>query len=293
MRRSMTLLLALVGAVGPSCSERSTTPPVEPVLRIAAVAAQPDHPQEQFRPLAMYLNERLRVRVEIVPVHSPGTAVELFVRGYVTLAWLDGLGGVRARHEVRGARAIAQGDTDRDNFSFFVAHVRTGLTRSVRFPAALANLRFTFGPERSIPEHLMPEYFIRQATGLWPEQFFTRAIGFSGGSERTLALIESGEYDAGVIDQNVYIEWVKAGKISANVVRVVWRTPAFAMHNWTVHPALEEQFGSGFTARLQDALLAIDDPAVLTGLDRQHLVPASDRLYEGIRVIAVERGLLR
>jgi phosphonate transport system substrate-binding protein len=293
MRRSMTLCLVLAGASGSTCSERPTPPPVEPVLRVAAVTTRPGNPHEQFHALVTYLNERLGVRVEIVPVKKNDTAVELFVRGYVTLAWLDGLGGVRARHEVRGATAIAQGDSDRDHFSFIVAHRRTGLERSIRFPPGLARARFTFGPERSIAEHLMPEYFIWQATGLWPEQFFVRPVGFADSSEQTLARIQSDEYDAGAIDEDVYVRWVETGKVSADVVRVVWRTPAYAMHHWTAHPLLEEQFGAGFTSRVQDALLAIDDPTVLAGLGREHLVPASDGMYDGIRLVAHEHGLLR
>jgi phosphonate transport system substrate-binding protein len=283
MPRSIALVLALAGATCTSCSE-APAPPPPPVLRVAAVPAQPGgDPLEQFHPLATYLEERLGVRVEIVPVKRNGTAVELFTRGYVGLAWLA----------VRGARAIAQGDTDRDHFTFLVAHRRTGLERSIRFPPALASLRFTFGPERSIPDHLMPEYFIWRATGLWPEQFFVRSIGFSEGPEHTLALILSEEYDAGAIDERIYGEWVRSGKVSAEVLRVVWRTPPYAMHHWTAHPAIEEQFGRGFTAKVQDALLAIDDPSVLGALGREHMIPASDRLYDGIRFVAAEHGMLR
>jgi phosphonate transport system substrate-binding protein len=288
----VSLALAFVVAAGAACSDRPPAP-FDPVLRVAAVASRPGNPQEHFHPLVTYLGERLGVRVELVPVRKNDTAVELFVRGYVTLAWLDGLGGVRARHEVPGATAIAQGDTDHEHFTVIVAHRLTGIEPSTRFPPALSRARFTFGPEGSLAEHLMPEYFLWRATGLWPEQFFVRPVTFSQGSDHTLSGIETGEFEAGAVDRDAYAEQLRTGRVSSDIVRVVWTTPPYATHHWTAHPILEQHFGPGFIARLQDALLAIDDPTVLAGLDRQHLVPASDRLYDGIRIVAVERGLLR
>ena len=62
------------------------------------------------------------------------------------------------------------------------------------------------------------------------------------------------------------------------MARVIWRTPFYADYNWTVRPDVDEMFGDGFTDRLQQALLAIDDPGLLTALPRQRLIAALDML---------------
>ena len=91
----------------------------------------------------------------------------------------------------------------------------------------------------------------------------------------------------------VYDKRVAAGKTDPEVCRIIWQTPYYADYNWTVRPDLDEQFGDGFTARLQAALVAIDDPELLAALPRERLIPARNEEFEGIREVAEELGMLR
>jgi len=249
--------------------------------------------QEKFRPFSAHLSEALGVHVEYLPVRDYQAAVELFRNGDVMLAWFGGLTGVQAREAVPGALAIAQGASDPEYYSYFIAHRDTGLERTDLFPKDISSLNFTFGSESSTSGRLMPEFFIRENTGLGPEQFFENPVGFSGSHDKTAELVEAGQYQAGVLNYKVYERRVAEGATDPEVARVIWKTPSYADYNWTAHPALDEVLGDGLTQRLQAALLAIDDPALLAALPRERLIAASNEEFEGIRQVAVELGMLR
>jgi phosphonate transport system substrate-binding protein len=235
----------------------------------------------------------LGVPVEYLPARDYQASVEMFRNGDAPLAWFGGLTGVQARAAVPGARAIAQGDSDPRYYSYFIAHRDTGLERSADFPQDIGRLRFTFGSESSTSGRLMPEYFLRQATGLSPERFFAQPPAFSGSHDKTIELVESGQYEAGVVNYKVYDRRVAEGKTDPEVCRVIWQTPTFADYNWTAHPDLDATFGPGFVDRLQQALVAIDDPRLLLALPRERLIPAANEDYEAIRQVATELGMLR
>ena len=294
--RVATALLTLALA---ACSRNETaTPPAAetrpPVLRYTAIPDQnTTELQAKFAPLTAYLSKQLGVPVEYVPVRDYQAAVESFKNGDVLLAWFGGLTGVQARHAVAGAHAIAQGDSDPNYYSYFIAHKDTGLTRSDQLPKDIGKYRFTFGSESSTSGRLMPEYFLRQAIGKAPRELFAAQPGFSGSHDKTAELVQSGQYEVGVINYKVYDRRVKEGKTDPEICRVIWKTPTYTDYNWTAHPDLERTFGAGFTTKLQQALLAIDDPQLLAALPREKLIAARDEDYERIREVATQLGMLR
>ncbi len=287
---SPVLLLALtLGACG------DTAPPApEPTLRFTAIPDQNTTELiEKFAPLADHLGELLGVPVEYLPARDYQASVEMFKNGDAHLAWFGGLTGVQARQAVAGARAIAQGEADPKYFSYFIAHRDTGLEPSTDFPGAIAGYRFTFGSESSTSGRLMPEFFIREFGGAGPDEFFEEPPGFSGSHDKTIELVESGQYQVGAVNYKVYDKRVANGDTDPEVVRAIWSTPYYADYNWTAHPELEILFGAGFTQRLQDALISIDDPSLLAALPRNRLIVAENADFEGIRQVALELGMIR
>ena len=293
MRRLLpTIAAAVLMACAGAADDKG--PAARPPLRFSAIPDQnTTELQEKFRPLEAHLSTALGVPVQFVPARDYQATVEMFVNGDIALAWYGGLTGVQARHRVPGAHAIAQGDVDPQYYSYFVAHRDTGLEMSDAFPAAIAAHTFTFGSEQSTSGRLMPEYFIRQHAGKTPQDFFEKPVGFSGSHDKTLELVASGQYQVGVVNYAVYDQRVKDKKVDPDVVRVIWRTPAYADYNWTVRPDLDATQGTGFTAKLARALLDIRDPALLAALPRQRLVPASNDAYEAITTIARQLDMLR
>ncbi len=290
IRRLALLVLAagLLSGCGRPVTEETK------ILRFTAIPDQTSTElQEKFHPLVKSLGQQLEISVEYVPARDYQGAVEMFKNADVMLAWFGGLTGVQARQGVPGARAIAQGEADPTYYSYFIAHKDTGLELSQEFPVSIAELRFTFGSESSTSGRLMPEYFIRQNTGQSPQDFFAYPVGFSGSHDKTAELVESGQYQVGVINYKVYDRRVEAGQTDPEVCQIIWETPLYADYNWTAHPELEIRFGHGFTDRLQQALINIEDPLLLVALPRNRLIAASNEDFEGIRKVAKELNMVR
>ena len=289
------LILISCDSSGPPASAGLVAPVASsPTLWFSAIPDQSTTElEEKLAPLAKYLSKQLGVEVEYVPSRDYQATVEMFKNGDVDLGWFGGLTGVQARRAVPGARAIAQGVDDLEYHSYFIANQSTGLERGDEFPVEIASLRFTFGSESSTSGRLMPEYFLRHFTGKSPEEFFTLPVGFSGSHDKTIELVESGQYEAGVVNFKVYEQQVAMGEVDPEVVRILWESPPYADYNWTVRGDLDQRFGPRFTQRLQATLVAIDDPALLVALPRGRLIPASNQDYEEIQQVARDLKMLR
>lgn len=293
-RSLAALAMVAAAACGGSSSSQAGGDTQARVLRYTAIPDQNSTElQEKFKPLSEHLTRVLGVPVEYVPARDYQASVEMFANGDVGLAWFGGLTGVQARHKVPASRAIAQGDADPQYYSYFIAHKDTGLTRSDDFPMEIAKYAFTFGSEQSTSGRLMPEHYIRKHTGQSPQEFFSKPVGFSGSHDKTAELVASGQYQIGVINYKVYDQRVAQGKTDPDVVRVIWQTPTYADYNWSVRPDLDATFDAGFTDRLRNALLEIQDPTLLAALPRERLVPASNEDYTGIEEVAKQLDMLR
>ena len=260
------------------------------------IAAIPDanrtHLAEGYSAVAAHLAAALGVPVEFRPTLDYTATVEAFRNGDVQLAWFGGVTGVQARRAVPGARAIAQGRVDPEFVSYFIAHAGVGITPSETFPLALAGKRFTFGPETSTSGRVMPEAFLRAATGQSPQQFFGGPNRYTKGHDLTAKEVESGAVDAGVVSFAKYDDMVARGQLDPARCVKVWVTPPYPDYNWTAPPLLEERFGSGFTERLQAALVAIQDPTLLAVLLRKDgLIPADNADFEPLAAAMAAIGM--
>jgi phosphonate transport system substrate-binding protein len=293
------LLLTACDQGTTSSSSPTTNAPASKTAEITALrfSAIPDQNstelKEKFDAMAKHLSQKLGVPVEYVPATDYKASVEMFKNGDIQLAWFGGLTGVQARQAVPGARAIAQGDTDTKFVSYFVANKSAPIQPSESFPMDLAKLSFTFGPASSTSGRLMPEYYLRKNTGKSPAEFFGVQPAFSESHDQTLELVAAGKVQAGVVNFEVYDRRVKDGKTDPDVVRVIWKTPQFADYNFTAHPDLDKQFGPGFIDKLQAALIAIDDPKLLSAFPRTKLIPAKNEDYAATEQVAKELGFMR
>jgi len=265
------------------------------VLRFTAI---PDHNatelKQKYDPVAAYLSDKLGISVEYLPAADYQASVAMFKNADVLLAWFGGLTGVQARAAVPGAHAVVQGAEDPEYYSYFIAHASTGLERSEEFPTEIAEFPFTFGSESSTSGRLMPEYFIRKHTGKSPKEFFKHPFGFSGSHPKTAELVAAGNrVKVGVINYKTYDAMVAAKTIDPNVCRIIWQTPRYADYNFTVHPDIERIFGDGTTARLIDALVAMDDPELLAAFQRSAFIRSSDEQFASIVAVARALAMLR
>jgi len=289
IRGAISLILAalLAGCGGGGESEGAAIPAANKILRFTAIPNQnTTELKQKFGPVAEYLAQKLGVKVEYVPSIDYAASREMFKNGEVHMAWFGGFTGVQARHDVKGGRAIAMGVEDPKFFSYFIAHRETGLERGDGFPMGIADLKFTFGSESSTSGRLMPWYFITTMGGKDPRQFFKEQPGFSGAHDKTAVLVQSGQYQAGVLDYTVYDRLVGEKKIDPEVCRVIWKTPVYADYNLTTHPEVDKVFGAGFTDRIQAAMIGMTDPKLLAAFGRTGMIAAKNEDFDAIREVA-------
>jgi len=290
MRMRLFLILGgFVAACGGGAEEQSGE---AKVLRWTAIPDQnTTELKRKYDPVSDYLSERLGVEVEYVPSMNYQASVDMFKNGDVHVAWFGGLTGVQARHAVEGARAIVQGEEDPKFYSYFIAHKDAGLSQGDELPVELAGKKFTFGSESSTSGRLMPEHFIMKKTGKTAMDFFEDTPNFSGSHDLTAELVDSGRYEAGVLNYKVFEKRKEAGQTKNCVV--VWKTPYYADYNITAHPDVEKIFSEGFTDRLQKAFLEMSDEKLLGAFQRSGFIEASNEGFDGIKQVAIKLGKIR
>jgi len=262
------LCLALLLAVTPPLSGDAGSPSAatllpraqaqQKLLRIGAIPDQnPEKLNRLYGQVASELSRQLGVKVQYVPVTDYAAAVSAFRTGSLDLVWFGGLTGVQARLQKPGAQVIAQRDIDAAFTSVFIANAASGLKpiQNQKQLTVLEGRRFTFGSESSTSGRLMPQWFLSQA-GVQLKDFAGGAPGFSGSHDATIALVQSGTYDAGVVNEQVWKANLRSGKTDRKKVFVLWRTPGYPDYHWIGQPDLDKRFGAGFTAKLRGAILS-------------------------------------
>jgi phosphonate transport system substrate-binding protein len=272
----------------------------QPVLRIGAIPDQKPEKLNRLYPLvATELSRQLGVKVTYVPVVDYTAAVGAFRTGSLDLVWFGGLTGVQARLQKPGARVLAQRDIDVRFHSVFIASTRSGLQpiRQQKDLVVLKGKRFTFGSENSTSGRLMPQYFLSQA-GVKLADFAGGAPGFSGSHDTTIALVSSGAYDAGVVNEQVWRASLHDGKANRQKVIPLWKTPGYPDYHWIAQGNLDRRFGPGFTGRLQRAILSWrpSDPQqkqILSLFGAQQFTTADAAAYGRIEQVGRQIGKIR
>lgn len=286
-------------ACGNAAAPTGAEPEPDP-LRISAIPdVDPSDLADREEAMAEYLAEELDVEVEYVPVTDYAASVSLFDTGDLDLVFYGGLTGVQARLRTEGASVLAQRDIDENFRSVFIANTGTDLepVTDVEGLSALADTRFTFGSESSTSGRLMPAFFLAEA-GVDPQTDFDGEPGFSGSHDLTIDLVESGSYEAGALNEQVWKARTEAGTVDTEKVQEIFTTPEYADYHWIGSRGLEERFGEGFTEELRQALLALDgsdaeEAALLEKYGAQAVVPAEASDHDQIEQIARTLGLVQ
>lgn len=258
------------------------------VLKVSAIPDEaPTELQRKFKPLGAYLEKELGMPVQFVPVSDYAAVVEGIAADRVDLAWLGGFTFVQTRLKTGNAIPLVQREQDEKFTSKFIS-----ADASVKSLQDLKGKTFAFGSVSSTSGSLMPRYFM-QKDGIVPEQFFSR-VAFSGAHDATVAWVQAGKVDAGVLNASVWDKLVAAGKVDTAKVRVIATTPTYYDYNWTVRGTLDP----ALTAKIKAAFLALDpaNPEHKAILDLQaasRFIETQPENYAGIEEAARAAGLLK
>ena len=270
------------------------------VLQIGAIPDQnPEKLNRLYGTLSAELSEKLDVPVRYAPVSNYAAAVSAFRTGSLDLVWFGGLTGVQARLQTPGARVLAQRDIDAEFTSVFIANGASGLRpfTSADQLVELKGRRLAFGSESSTSGRLMPQFFMGE-NGVKPEDLAGGGPGFSGSHDATIAVVQSGAYEVGALNEQVWRSNVADGRVDPGKVSVIWRTPPYVDYHWVVRPGLDERFGDGFTDKLQTALLDLsadteNGATILELFGAKRFIPAKDEDYVMIETVGRQLGKIR
>ncbi|WP_085673734.1 MULTISPECIES: putative selenate ABC transporter substrate-binding protein [unclassified Pseudomonas] len=258
-------------------------------LRVSAIPDEaPTELLRKFEPLGKYLSRQLGMDVKFVPVADYPAVVESLASDRLDMAWLGGFTFVQVHLKDPTATPLVQREQDAQFTSKFIT-----ANPAVKSLADLKGKSFAFGSISSTSGSLMPRYFMLKEDNIKPESYFSR-VAYSGAHDATVAWVQAGKVDGGVLNASVWQKLVDAGKVDTSKVKVFATTPAYYDYNWTVRgnmdPALKE--------KIKQAFLDLDpaNPEHKAILDLQaasRFIETKPENYEGTEQAAREAGLLK
>ncbi|WP_288377039.1 putative selenate ABC transporter substrate-binding protein [uncultured Pseudomonas sp.] len=258
-------------------------------LRVSAIPDEaPTELLRKFKPLGEYLEQQLGMKVQFVPVADYPAVVESLASNRLDLAWLGGFTFVQVHLKDPTATPLVQREQDAQFTSKFIT-----ANPDVKSLADLKGKTFAFGSISSTSGSLMPRYFMLKQDNIKPEDYFSR-VAYSGAHDATVAWVQAGKVDAGVLNASVWQKLVDAGKVDTSKVKVFATTPTYYDYNWTVRgnmdPALKD--------KIKQAFLALDPAkpehkAILDLQAASRFIETKPENYAGTEQAAREAGLLK
>ena len=293
-KRIALLLLTLSLLISGKTSEAA-----EKLVLSAIPDQDPERLNRIYQTLCDELSNTLNVPVVYKPVTNYTAAVTAFRTGDLDLVWFGGLTGVQARLQTKGAKVLVQRDIDANFRSVFIANSNSKLSKfkSIEQLQLLKGRRFTFGSESSTSGRLMPQYFLSKAN-VNMSDFKGGRAGFSGSHDATYALVLSGSYETGVLNEQVWKRNQNQRKFNATSVKFIWRTPEYFDYHWLVQPNLDERFGKGFTIRLKSKFLNMHKGSkqgaeILKMFGSNKFISSKEENYKEIEEIARKLGKIK
>ncbi len=259
------------------------------VLRVSAIPDEaPTELQRKFKPLGGYLEQKLGMKVEFVPVTDYAASVEGLINHKLDMVWFGGFTFVQAKVRSGGkVIPLVQREEDEKFKSVFIT-----TDKSINKLEDLKGKTFAFGSESSTSGHLMPRFYLL-AAHVNPDTDMKR-IAFSGAHDATVAAVSGGKVDAGALNISVWEKLIAQGKVDRNTVRVFFTTPGYFDYNWTVRTDMDP----ALRKKLSDAFLALNgnDPQGKEVLELQRatrFIPTKADNYASIEKAAQQAGLLK
>ena len=260
-----------------------------PVLRVTAIPDEaPSELQRKFSPLGAYLEKKLGMKVEFIPVTDYAAAVEALTHNKIDMAWFGGFTFVQA--SVRSGNKViplVQREEDQKFRSVFITS-----DKNIGNLEDLRGKTFSFGSESSTSGHLMPRSFLLAAK-INPDTDLRR-IAFSSAHDATVAAVAGGKVDAGALNISVWEKLVSENKVDTNQVRVFYTTPVYHDYNWTVRADMDPVLRKKIT----DAFLSLDkgspqDKEILDLQRATKFIPTKPENYSTIETAARGAGFLK
>jgi len=299
-KRILSLANKLLGTIAILTLSNLNSLKAEKILHIGAIPDQnPERLNRLYKVLSLELSEQLNVKVRYLPVVNYSAAVTAFRTGNLDLVWFGGLTGVQARLQTEGAQVLVQRDIDAKFRSVFIANKKSSLNKlnNINGLKSLKGKRFTFGSESSTSGRLMPQYFLKKA-GVQLKDFKGSRPGFSGSHDATLMLVQSGSYEAGALNEQVWKSNLERGRVDTSKVFVIWETPSYYDYHWLAQGNLDKKFRKGITEEIKNVFLSFNknntqQKKILELFGAKKFIISKNENYNRIEMIGREIGKIK
>jgi len=259
------------------------------VFRVSAIPDEaPTELQRKFKPLGAYLEKKLGMKVEFIPVTDYAASVEGLINHKLDMVWFGGFTFVQAKVRSKDqVIPLVQREEDEKFKSVFIT-----TKADINKLEDLKGKTLSFGSESSTSGHLMPRSYLLAAK-INPDTDLKR-IAFSGAHDATVAAVAGGKVDAGALNISVWEKLVSQNKVDTKQVRVFYTTPGYYDYNWSVRADMP----ADLRKKLTDAFLSLNpaNPQEKEILDLQRtarFIPTKAENYKAIEAAAHNAGLLK
>ena len=277
----LALLVVLeMGCTGSKSSSRQT-------IRLSMIpTTDPGKIVRESQPFINYLEKQTGTKAELTVPTNYAAVVEAVANDRVDIAYFGGFTYVQASAR-SGALPLVQRERDQAFHSVFI----TQLDSPIHSLRDLKGHSFAFGDVNSTSGHLMPAYFMR-LEGV--DQAVIDGAMYSGGHDATALAVANKKVDAGALDELVFVQMTKGGKLSESQVRIFYITPPFFDYVWAARKGLDPRMAEAFS----NAMLRLDQgnadqKPILQLLNATKYVRADDANYNPLRQAAKDAGLLK
>ncbi len=283
---------AAMAAVAAAAASATVSPLAFAQSRTLRITAIPDEsPTELARkaaPLVKYLEQKMGMKADYVPVTDYAAAVEALASQQVDLVWFGGFTFVQALLRSGGkAVPLVQREEDTRFRSVFIT-----TDDRIKTLADLKGKTLSFGSASSTSGHLMPRSFLLAAS-IDPEKDLKR-VAFSGAHDATVAAVASGKVDAGALNISVWDKLVEDKKVDPAKVRVFFTTPPYFDYNWTVHADMPAAQREKLAKAFLELSSATPQGREILELQRAtRFVPTQASNYKGIEAAGRNAGLIK
>jgi ABC-type phosphate/phosphonate transport system substrate-binding protein len=180
--------------------------------------------------------------------------VEALLKGHIDIAWNTPLAHVRVRQRTGGnSLSLGMRDSDRD----FRSKVIVRNDRAIQTLKDLEGKTLAVGTADSTQARILPLYFlVREDVDVARINVKTFESdpgkhGDTGNSELdVLRALHEGTADAGTIGDLVWVNEQAAGRVNAELIKVLWTTPAFDHCMFDSRPDLDAEKAESFQRAL-------------------------------------------
>jgi len=234
-------------------------------------------------PLKLYLARTLGRDVNLMIPASYDKTIEALGNGTLDFAYLGGFAYLKA-HKQYDVIPFVHRSVDLKFHSLFLTSANSAI-HSIR---DLKGKKFAFGDVTSASGHLIPYLEMRQA-GIIPDNDLQ--FKYTGSHLATAKAVESGQADAGALDEIMYNSLIAEGKLDKNKVRVFYNSKPFVDYVWVarkdISPADRERFIEAYTSLKEG-----HDNQILQILRAKEFVRANNEEYAVLRLVAQQLKML-